>query len=147
MSLFFVSNSPQTPSNLISLIILVTLTSLTFFNLKLEQIIFKKAIRFVWFNNYFADVFIEFQLSYWKPSKFGREGFFKKGKVNSSQSMTAFNNESNWYRHKKQNKTLQTSLPIIFWDFWWLSTLSFHYKWNLINKLVYTSRVTRCRPT
>ena len=42
---YFASNLPQTPSNLISLTILVTLKSFTLFKLKLEQLSCKKVAK------------------------------------------------------------------------------------------------------
>ena len=48
------------------------------FNLKLEQLIFKKALKFVLLDNYFPDLFTEVQIWHWKPFKFGLWRSFKK---------------------------------------------------------------------
>ena len=58
----FDSNSPETPSNLISLTILVTLRPFTLFNLKLEQLSCKKVLKFALLGNYFSDLFTEVKI-------------------------------------------------------------------------------------
>ena len=60
--LFFDSNSPHTPSNLICLTLLVTLTPLHRFNLKLEQLSSKKDLRFALLGNSFSDIFTEIEI-------------------------------------------------------------------------------------
>ena len=71
------SESPQTPSNLICLTIFVILGPWHSFNLKLEQLICKKALKFVLLDNYFPDLFTEVQIWYLKPFNFGLGRFFK----------------------------------------------------------------------
>ena len=61
---FFASNSPQTPSNLISLTILVTVRPFTQFILKLEQLSRKKVLKFSLLGNCFSDLFTEVEISY-----------------------------------------------------------------------------------
>ena len=61
---FFDCNSPQTPSNVISLIIMVTLRSFTLFNLKLEQLSCKKKLKYDLLDNCFSDLFTEVEIWY-----------------------------------------------------------------------------------
>ena len=61
---FFHSNSSQTPSNLISFMILVTLRPFTHLNLKLEQLSCKKVLKFAFFNNCFFDLFTDVEIWY-----------------------------------------------------------------------------------
>ena len=68
---FFIdSNSPQTTSSLIFLISLVTLRSFTLFNLKLEQLSGRKALKFALLCNSFSDPFPEVEIWYQKNFKF-----------------------------------------------------------------------------
>ena len=60
----FASNSTQTHSNLISLTILVTVSSFTQFNLKLEQLSCKKVLKFALLGNCFSDLLTEVQIWY-----------------------------------------------------------------------------------
>ena len=48
------------------------------FQPKLEQVTRKKMLKFVLFHNYFSDPLTEVQIWYWKPFKFGLQGFFRK---------------------------------------------------------------------
>ena len=73
---FLASYSSQTPSYLICLTI--CRNSWHSFNLKLEQLIYKKALKFVSVDNYFPDLFIEVQIWHWKPFKFGLGRFSRK---------------------------------------------------------------------
>ena len=73
---FLAPNSPQTTSNLICLAIFVTLFDS--FNLKLEQLICKKAQKFVLLDSYFPDLFIEVKIWCWKPFKFGLGHFLER---------------------------------------------------------------------
>ena len=62
---FFASNSPQTPSNVISSKILGTICCLShIFNLKLEQLSCEKVLKFALFGNYFSDLFTEVEIWY-----------------------------------------------------------------------------------
>ena len=62
---FFVSNLPQTPLNLISLNILVTLKGLSHsFNLKLEQSSGKNVLKFALLGKCFFDLFNEVEIWY-----------------------------------------------------------------------------------
>ena len=63
----FPSNFPQAPSNLMSLIILVTLRPSHSFNLKLEQLSSKKVFKPALLGNYFSHFFTK--------SKFGIKRF------------------------------------------------------------------------
>ena len=73
---FLASYSSQTPSYLICLTI--CRNSWHSFNLKLEQLIYKKALKFVSVDNYFPDLFTEVQIWHWKPFKFGQGRFSRK---------------------------------------------------------------------
>ena len=42
-------------------------------SLNLEQLIWKKALKFVFFDSHFPDLFTEVQIWYWKPIKFDVE--------------------------------------------------------------------------
>ena len=46
--------------------------------MKLEQLNYKKTLKFVLLDNYFPDLFTEVQIGYWKPFKFGLRCFLKK---------------------------------------------------------------------
>ena len=72
------SNLPQAPSNLICFPILGTLNLSWCFNLKLEQLICKKVLKFVSLDNCTSDLFTEVQIWYWKSFKFGLGRFFRK---------------------------------------------------------------------
>ena len=56
---FFAFNLPQTPSNLILLTILVTLSSFTKFELKIRVIKLQKVQQFALIGNCFSDPFID----------------------------------------------------------------------------------------
>ena len=58
---FFDSTSPHTPSNLISLTILVTLRPFTF-NQKLEQLSSEKVLKFALLGNCFSELFTEVEI-------------------------------------------------------------------------------------
>ena len=60
----FASNLPQTPSNLISLTILVALRPFTQFYLKFQQLSYKKVLIFDLFCNYFSNIFTEVEVWY-----------------------------------------------------------------------------------
>ena len=68
---FLASNLPPTPPNLICLTIFVALRPFTQFNLKLDQLIFKNALKVILLHNYFYHLFTEVQIWSWKPFKFG----------------------------------------------------------------------------
>ena len=55
---FLASNSPQIPSNLISLTILVTLRK------KIERLNCRKVLKFALFDNCFSDIFSEVEIWY-----------------------------------------------------------------------------------
>ena len=61
---FFNSNSPQTLSKLISLTLLVIVRPFSLFNLKLEQLSFKKRQKFALLDNCFTDLFTEVEIWY-----------------------------------------------------------------------------------
>ena len=50
------------------------------FNVRLEQLICKNALKFVILNDYFSNLFTEVLISYWKPFKFGLGRSFRKMK-------------------------------------------------------------------
>ena len=75
---FFASNSPGTLSNFIWLTDFLTLRFLTMFNLKLEQLICKKILKFDLLNKYFPDLVTETQIWYWKSFKFSIRYLFRK---------------------------------------------------------------------
>ena len=60
----FASNSPQTPSNLTFLTILVTLRPSHSFNLNLEHLSCKKGLKFALLGNCFSDLSIEIEIRY-----------------------------------------------------------------------------------
>ena len=59
---FLASKLPQTLSNLTALTLFINLGPLTQFQLKLEQLIFKKVLKFVLLGNYFFNFFSEVQI-------------------------------------------------------------------------------------
>ena len=61
---FFDSNSPQTPSNLISLTVLVSLRPLILFQPKIRAIKSQKALNFALLGNCFSDLFNEVEIWY-----------------------------------------------------------------------------------
>ena len=61
---FFASNSPQTPSNLIYLTILVTLRPFTHFKPKFGAIKLQKSATFALLGNCFSDLFTEVEIWY-----------------------------------------------------------------------------------
>ena len=60
----FASNSPQTPSNLILLTLLVTLRSVTLFYPKFRAINSQIKLKFVLLGNRFSDLFTEVKIWY-----------------------------------------------------------------------------------
>ena len=61
---FFYFNSSQTPFNLVSLTIFVTLGLSRYFNLKLEQLSDKKVLKFALLGNCFSDLLTEVEIWY-----------------------------------------------------------------------------------
>ena len=68
---FFASNSPQTPTNLVSLTMLVTLKPFTqLIALKPEKLICKNVLYLAFTGNCFSDLFTEVKIWYYKTFKF-----------------------------------------------------------------------------
>ena len=127
---FLASNSLQNSSNLICLTIFVTLNLWHSFNLRLQQIICKEALKFVLLDNNFPGVFSEAKVWYWKPFKFGLGRILLKDKVNSSQNWLLLKIKAGNKDIKSTTKFFKISCSKYFEIFWWVGKFCFPHKWK-----------------